>query len=76
MCFNSEPRPQTVCQLGPLTVELGEKQRTCRGCRVKINKGTYHISIAKGMGGSDYRFCQECTENAAGWCELSNRRNL
>ncbi|MHA2064024.1 MAG: hypothetical protein ACXABY_06555 [Candidatus Thorarchaeota archaeon] len=74
--FNDEPRPKTVCQLGFLVVELGERQRKCRGCGVKIFKGTYHISVGTMDSMASLKFCQQCIESAAGWCKTSNRRNL
>lgn len=74
--FNEESRPEVVCRLGPLRVELGKRQRICRGCRLRIPKGTYHIAIDYGEHMASVKLCQECAESAYGWCKVSNRRNL
>ena len=75
MDFNDQPRDKTTAQIGPLVIELGERQRTCRGCRTPIHKGTYHGAIWLGDAGASLKFCEACLMAAAQWCKLRNRRN-
>jgi len=74
--LHDKPRPDKVCILGFLTVELGKAKRICRGCRISIPKGTYHIAIATTDSMASLKFCEDCIKAAAGWCKTSNRRNL
>jgi len=76
MPFNDQPRPKYLIQQGPLSVELGDAQRKCRGCLRPITKGTYHLAINLSDSGSTLKVCESCLMNSAQWCKLANRRNL
>lgn len=75
MLFNSQPRPWQLVQLGPVSVELGIRQRKCRCCKRPIPKGTYHLAMDADSG-SSYKFCEECIDNLVQWAKTGNRRNL
>lgn len=73
--FHDSPRPAVLIELGLFSVELGQRQRICRGCRNPIPAGTYHL-VGHADGGASLKLCQECTMALAGWIGIANDRGL